>query len=81
MKPNLCISSYRNSSVRYVVNPGDKRTRTISIQSDYNEGRDRIVTTDMTMLPEDDEVDLRPSGVERSQSTVSKGMNSIYAEK
>ena len=79
--PNLSFSSFshfsrRNSSIRYVGAPNKPRTprtRTISLQSDYNDGRDRIVLTDMTMLPEEDEEDLRPpSGVERSQSTISR---------
>jgi FMS-like tyrosine kinase 1 len=70
----------RNKSVRYVANPGDKRQRTISIQSDCN----RIVSTDMTTLPEEEEEsdstnnEINPAGttrpgVERSQSTKSEG--------
>ena len=43
---------FRHSSIRYVPEgvTSPKRQRTISIKSDYNEGRDRIVTTDMTMV-------------------------------
>ncbi len=69
----------RNKSVRYVAHPGQQpgRQRTISIQSDYS--NDRIVMTDMTLLPpeEDDENSTNnpdsPTrrAVQRSQSTTS----------